>query len=246
MLRWMDEAGVDRAVIVPPIWAGDGNESALEWAALHPGRLAVMGRFDLWDPDRSQLSRWLDQPGMLGIRMSYAPDLGMGWLDVEQMRWFWTEADALGLPIMLLLPGGAPERSAALGELADTFPRVKWIIDHLGLRKPAPGGPASDAFAGFHHILALARHPNVYVKWSALPFYSAAEYPYPDLNPYLRRALAAFGARRTMWGSDLTRLRRLSYGQLAGHARLGMPFLSSEDREQILGKTAATVLGWPV
>src|SRR4051812_45464455 len=73
LLPQMDRIGVDRAVIVPPIWAGDGNESALEWAAQYPTRLAVMGRFDLWSPTaKQQLENWLDQPGMLGIRATFA------------------------------------------------------------------------------------------------------------------------------------------------------------------------------
>ena len=44
-LPLMDEAGIDRAIIVPPTWPGDFNDHALEAAAAHPDRFAVMGRF---------------------------------------------------------------------------------------------------------------------------------------------------------------------------------------------------------
>jgi L-fuconolactonase len=46
LLAEMDKAGVDRVVIVPPSWEGDGNDLAIEAARSHPGRFAVMGRFD--------------------------------------------------------------------------------------------------------------------------------------------------------------------------------------------------------
>ena len=56
MLGEMAAAGVDRAVIVPPTWAGDSNEWALDIAARYPKRFAVVGRFDVRAPDaRGQL-----------------------------------------------------------------------------------------------------------------------------------------------------------------------------------------------
>ena len=39
----MDEAGVDRAVIVPPSWIGDRNDYAFEAVQRYPNRFAVMG-----------------------------------------------------------------------------------------------------------------------------------------------------------------------------------------------------------
>ena len=245
MIALMDDCSVDRAIVVPPIWAGDDNQSALDWAAVHGDRLAVMGRFDLWAPDRDRIHRWLEQPGMLGIRMSYGPERGDSWLDPEAFRWFWTGADRLELPVMLLLQGFRPEQVKAVGDLAAAFPRIKWIIDHLGLRKAPPGSGVQAAFEGHEHLLGLARYPNVCVKWSSLPFYSRAGFPYADLNPYLQRSLDKFGAQRIMWGSDLTRLRHIPYEQLVRHATEGLEFLSAEEREWILGRTAATVLGWP-
>jgi predicted TIM-barrel fold metal-dependent hydrolase len=51
-LAEMDAAGVDRAVIVPPTWAGDSNDWALDLAAQYPKRFAVVGRFDAQAPCR--------------------------------------------------------------------------------------------------------------------------------------------------------------------------------------------------
>ena len=46
----MDEAGVDRAVIVPPDWPGYRNDYGLEAAKRYPNRFAVMGRIPLKNP----------------------------------------------------------------------------------------------------------------------------------------------------------------------------------------------------
>ena len=47
LVALMDEAGVDRVVIVPPSWPGDRNDYGLEAAKRYPNRFAVMGRIPL-------------------------------------------------------------------------------------------------------------------------------------------------------------------------------------------------------
>src|SRR5258708_37082088 len=46
----MDEAGVDRAGVVPPSWPGDRNDYALEAVTRYPRPFAVMGRLPLGKP----------------------------------------------------------------------------------------------------------------------------------------------------------------------------------------------------
>ena len=36
LLGWMDEGGIDRAIIVPPSWEGDRNDLAIAAARAHP------------------------------------------------------------------------------------------------------------------------------------------------------------------------------------------------------------------
>src|SRR5687767_6798150 len=50
VLREMDAAGVQRAVLVPPTWEGERNDVVLEAARLHPDRFAVMGRLNMDAP----------------------------------------------------------------------------------------------------------------------------------------------------------------------------------------------------
>lgn len=72
LLREMNVARVQRAVIVPPMWEGDRNDLALEAARLHPDRFAVMGRIDVRAPEsRGLMKTWRRQPGMYGLRLVF-------------------------------------------------------------------------------------------------------------------------------------------------------------------------------
>ena len=53
----MDQAGVDRVVVVPPSWPGDRNDYALEAAKRYPKRFAVMGRIPLKNPQSGRCCR---------------------------------------------------------------------------------------------------------------------------------------------------------------------------------------------
>src|SRR5579884_1626179 len=232
MLAEMDAAGVDRAVIVPPSWVGENNATALEAAARYPNRFAAMGRFDPRAPDAAeQLEGWLQQPHMLGIRMSFHMRPFSDWLDDGSLDWFWAACERLGIPVMILVPG-IVHRAAPI---AQRHPRLRLIVDHLGVPLQLRG---AEAFAGLDTLLALAACPRLYVKVSSAPNFSNEAYAYRDLDGYLRRLYDAFGAKRLLWGADITRLRG-SYRECLDHVREGLDFLRADDREWLLGRAAA-------
>lgn len=237
LIGMMDRAGVDRAVIVPPSPVGDSNDTALEAAARFPDRFAVMGRFD---PDaagaRERLQTWLEQPGMLGIRMTFYKPHWARWLAPGTVDWFWSDCERLGIPLMALAPGRLDDIAA----LAARYPRLTIILDHLARRSDLRDAAG---FADLDALLALARFPNVALKASALPCYTDEAYPFAGLRPYLQRTFAAFGSDRIMWGSDLTRL-PCTYSECLDHVRRELPFLSDADRARALGGTAAALLHW--
>ena len=76
LLGLMDEAGVDRAVLVPTTWADDnGNELALQAAQTQPDRFAVFGVLPLGAPDSpGRLAAWKTTSGLLGVRTSFHTD----------------------------------------------------------------------------------------------------------------------------------------------------------------------------
>ena len=238
-LAAMDAIGVDRAVIVPPTWIGENNSTALEAAAAHPGRFGVMGRFDLTVPDRAERLRdWLQQPHMLGIRMTFIGAPPASVLDDGSLEWFWSACERHGIPLMLLL-GNMPEKAAPI---AERHPALTIVIDHMALNLTVPPGPAS--WESIDRTVALARFPKVHVKVSSAPNFSTEAYPHHDIEGYLRKLYDAYGARRLFWGADFTRLR----GTYANCLRMfaeDLDFLSAEDRAWITGRGVSAALNWP-
>jgi predicted TIM-barrel fold metal-dependent hydrolase len=238
MIAEMDAAGVDRAVIVPPTWAGENNDWALDVAARYPKQFAVIGRFDARATDaREQLRGWLRQNGMLGVRMSFHVKPFIDWLDDGSLDWFWTECERLALPVSALVPGMAGKLLPVL----ERHPDLKLLIPHMAcpLDTQVP-----ESFAGIEQLLALARYPNVFVMVSSAPCFSNEPYPFRDLYPYLRRIHDVYGARRMSWGADLSRLRG-TYKECLDQFRYELDFLSEDDKEWILGRAIAHALSWP-
>jgi L-fuconolactonase len=67
----MDEAGVDRVVIVPPGWEGGRLDYAQEAVRRFPGRFAIMARVALNDPTAPlRFPALKEQLGVLGIRLA--------------------------------------------------------------------------------------------------------------------------------------------------------------------------------
>jgi L-fuconolactonase len=247
----MDAIGVDRAVVVPPSWADDGsNASAIEWAAEHPDRFAVMGLFEFEVPGAPErLEHWLDQPGMLGIRAGSSSSTSGPWMHPDTFPWFWKIAEERRIPIMIS-PSPSP---SALGPIAERHPDLALIIDHLGISPHWALHPDDDPVADrnffgdrFDEVLAQARYPGVMVKFSSLPLVSKEDFPYRDLYPHLRRAFDAYGPDRIMWGSDYSvlKMNNLGYRECLNHVR-GLDFLTDADRDKILGGTLMRVLNWP-
>lgn len=238
MIAAMDATGIDRAVIVPPTWIGENNATAIEAAQAYPGRFGVMGRFDPLRPDAEEaLATWLQQPHMLGIRMTFRVPPYDTWLDDDTLEGFWAACQRHAIPVMALVPNEAKK----LHRVAERHPGLTLVIDHMAADITKKGAAAFEHIDG---LLALSRFENVSVKTSSAPSMSAEPYPFADIYPYLIRIYEAFGARRMLWGSDITRLSS-TYEECLRHFQQGLDFLTEEDKAWVLGKTAATVLRWP-
>jgi L-fuconolactonase len=237
-LAGMNDAGVDRAVIVPPSWEGERNDLALEAARLHPDRFAVMGRFPMEKLEsRSLVDDWRRQPGMLGMRFTFNTEQQRPWLTDGTTDWLWPAVERTGIPLMMSVSGQLP----AVDRIAERHPGLKIVIDHLGLRSGTKG---ESAFAGLPELLTLARRPNVAVKASALPCYSVEPYPFRDVHGHIRRVYDAFGPRRMFWGTDWTRL-PCSWRQAVTFFTEELPWLAADDRDWIMGRGICEWLGWP-
>ena len=82
------------------------------------------------------------------------------------------------------------------------------------------------------------------MKTSSAPCFSAEPFPFRDIYGHLKRIIEAFGPQRCMWGADFTRLTS-TYPECLEHFKSGLDFLSESDKEWILGRSTAEILGWP-
>ena len=236
LLREMDAAGVQSAILVTPLWEGIRNDLVLAAAQAHPDRFGVMGRLDPLAPaSRGLISTWLRPKGMLGLRLLFRPG-ERPLLSEGQVDWLWPEAEKAGVPIMVFAQHSDMQ---FIDRIAGRCPGLKLVIDHLGLTK----GKDEEAFRDFDKVLALARRPNIAVKVSCLPHYTKDAYPYRALHPYLRRVYDTFGARRMFWGTDFSRL-PCTYRQAVTLFTEEIPWLTTEDKEWIMGRGLCEWLGW--
>src|SRR6266478_8949240 len=161
-LPMMDEAGVDRVVIVPP-GLNDRNDYALEAAKRYPNRFGVMGRIPLQDPKSAALlPTWKQQPGMLGVRLTFNTPAARAWLSDGSADWFWPAAEKAGLAVMFLAVGEVPR----FARIAERHPQLTLIIDHMGLNSSSRTNRITEIPAAIDQAIALAKYPNVSVKFS--------------------------------------------------------------------------------
>src|SRR5688572_2401578 len=133
LVPMMDEAGVDRVVIVPPNLEGTRLDYAQEAVRRYPGRFAIMGRIALDDPQTaSRFPSWKQQLGVVGIRLNIAGEQAR-WLTDGTADWFWPAAEKAGIPVMFLTNG----QTALFGPIAERHPQLVLIIDHMGVASAA-------------------------------------------------------------------------------------------------------------
>lgn len=238
-IKLMDETGIDRVVVVPP-GLNDVNTYALEAAKRHPSRFAVMGRIPLQNPRSAELlPKWKQQPGMLGVRVTFNSPTHIGWLSDGTADWFWPAAEKAGLPVMFLAFG----RVNTFEPIAKRHPGLPLIIDHMGVNTAvAKAGKTEEAIG---HAVALAKYPNVSIKMSNLPNASLEPYPFKDLYPHLKRVFDAYGPQRCHWGTDVTNgMARVNWRQRLTHFTETIDFMSDSDKDWVLGRSIQQKLKW--
>jgi predicted TIM-barrel fold metal-dependent hydrolase len=239
LLKEMAVAGVDAAVIQPPTsWDPNANALAIEAARAHPDRFSILGNFPLDRPEsRGLIDGWKKQPGMLGLRFTFLQEHMKSWPTDGTIDWLWPAAERAGLPVALL----AANFLSKVGEVAERYPRLKLIIDHLGRRSPAETGEG--AWDNLPQMLVLAKHPNVAIKATGAPSYSAQAYPFRDIHDKLKRIFDAFGPARMFWGTDITRM-PCPYRQCVTTFTEELPWLKGRDAELVMGRGICEWIGW--
>lgn len=269
-IAMMDALGIAAAVI-DEFWIGEWlghpgyrlesgafrvTQPTIELAAtLHPRRFTSMLRVDRRDPEVSHIIRLAGQaPHVRAIRI-IAPGMELPEADAfdagHYAGIFQATQDA-GMPLFVF----APRQLDALARYARDFPGLRIVIDHCGMLSEgmrrytdpngAPTGGPQQQLAAFEHVLRMAEHANVGLKWvHAASTFEQPAYPGEGLWPIMRRAIDAFGADRLMWGSDASVAHTgESWGEILFSVR-GDPGLTDTERAAILGGTVRQWLNWP-
>ncbi len=236
LLQLMAANGVDKTVLVHPIHYLWDNRYALHSAGKYPDKFMAVGRVNPEDPEApDHLSQWTEQ-GLHGVRLSPAEDASGDWFTSPLMDPLFARAQTLGVPLLLLT---TPPRLDDLVPLLDRYPELDVVIDHMAhAHEPDTGSET------INRLLGLARYPRVNVKISHTWTVSAQRYPWEDTHAAVEQTYQAFGPRRIMWGTDWpVCLSNTEYDRPLPSVRDEMTFITDEDMEWVLGKTALQL--WP-
>ena len=236
----MDEGGVDAAVIHPPGWDPGSTEMAFKAVRDYPGRFAIMGSLPLdQSASRARITGWRQQPGMLGLRYTFLHDPARQWLADGTIDWLWLEAEKAGVPIAML----ATDSLADIAHIAERHPGLRLTIDHLGGRGGLTTLKDHAAMTHMPQLVALAKYPNVAVKATGAPGYSAEAYPFPTMHTYLQKIYDAFGPQRMFWGTDISKM-PCSWRQCVTMFTEELPWLSEHDKGLVMGDALCAWWGW--
>ena len=228
----------------------------------YPGRFSYLVRVDYRDPDLRAVVRFArDAAHVRALRIS--PGMSRSELAALAGGAFdgvFAAAAEYGLPVFAMVAGNAD----LLVPYLEKFTDLKVILCHCGTPPGArmreavihmEGLPDSREYwnkvgeepidDAFEKVLRLADRPNVALKWAHAPMmFDDPGYPNAGTRPYLRKALAAFGAERVMWASDISaNMTGESWAELLFAIRTN-PDLSDAERALVLGGTARQWLGW--
>ncbi len=169
----------------------------LELADQHAFIKGVVGWVDLCSPGlRSHLSRFSAHPKFRGVRhvVQDEPDDRFPLRD-DFLRGLGMLAE-FGLTFDILI---FPRHLAAACDLVARLPEQRFVLDHIA--KPRIKDGLSTQWAV--DVRRLAAFPNVFCKVSGMVTEADwQQWQQDDFRPYLEVVLEAFGARRTMFGSD--------------------------------------------
>jgi predicted TIM-barrel fold metal-dependent hydrolase len=269
LLAMTEAVGVDRVVLFPvedPDWA---LEVAQEW----PDRFAVVPivrrsaappvpgptalNIDAADVDE-RIEKVAGIPGVVAVRIAVAfwPEELRRLADGHYDRAF-AACERVGVPVFFMISGHTEMTRA----VAESFPKLSIIIDHIGLPQPPMEVRDTPPFARLPALLDLARYPNVAIKMCGAPALSQQEYPFADVKAPIRQIVDAFGAERLMWASDIGRFRgrigwqlrvpgaeqpysgKHTYAESLAFYR-DTDLLSEREKELVLGQSARNWLRW--
>jgi L-fuconolactonase len=209
LLSTLASAGVAGAVLVSLDTADDYVADAVR---THPGTFVGVAVASSVDQGRSSS----DPVAALRQRRAQFPfqALRTSWLGPADhdpadspMLPTWRFLAEEGIPLWSYL---APDQLPLLPGVLARVPELRVVLNHLGftphdMRVDEHGRPRFDDVLGegwLDTVLGLSDHGTVHLMVSGQYALSAEPPPYDDLTGTIRRLVGAYGAERSLWGSD--------------------------------------------
>jgi L-fuconolactonase len=234
LIAAMDASGVAKALMVQRSHVyGYDNSYILDSAARFPDRLKPLCMVDGRVETATTQAQDCLKRGSVGIRfMEPEKGGGLNWLASDHARAAWKAAVEEGRSIRVhLFRWNRAEGLAVIAERLREMPETVLVLDHLSNLDPALG--IDDA------LLSLADHPTTNLMLSMINLKRWAADGI-DAAPVIEQVVAAFGADRVMWGSDVGNTPG-GYGDMTTRAQSACAGLSEPDQQKIFHDTAARV-----
>jgi L-fuconolactonase len=223
LVSQMEAAGIDKALLVQ--YGGCFNNAYLrQCRERFPGRFAALGMVDYDAPDAAeQIRREVEENDLAGLRIPASTTNEAVWATVGE------------LGIMASLSGRVD--GDGVENCIRRFPQVRFRLEHMGFPDLSQSPDAPD----YQRLMGYAAYPNVYLMISGL-YAFGAKHPYPEVTPFVKRAVECFGPEHLMWGSDFPRVCDWETCEMTLALPHTWDFVSEADLEWILGKTALSIL----
>ena len=232
LLELMKANGVAKTVIIQVIHYRYDNSYLAGVLKRYPGTFLGVCRVDPLDPNAPDHLSQLTAQGFRGVRLSPGAGESGDWIRGPLMPPLWQRCEQLRVPMTVLAPIG---RMPDIGALADRYPDLTVVIDHMA---DCP----VDRPAELEKLIALRRHPKLFVKVSHTWSLSKQPYPWLDAQEHVKRLHAAFGPQRLMWATDWPIIESAArYDQALTVVRDDMKFLNADDKAWMLSKTIERV-----
>lgn len=227
---------VAATIVVQAVSSLEESEALLRVAAETPRIAGVVAWVDLTADAASQIAHLRSIAGgekLVGIRHQVQDEEDAQWLLRADVRNGLAAIAQEDLAYDLLVR--ARELPCAY-ETAKRFPQLRFILDHGG--KPPIATGATQAWR--IGVARLATLPNVACKLSGLVTEAAWNRWAPsEILPYAHYLLAAFGARRMLFGSDWpVCLLAATYDDVLSLAARACVDLTAEEREALFSTNA--------
>ncbi len=237
----MKDFGLKYAVLINPRYFGWDNSYISHSLHKYPKLFVAHGLLNPEDPKAPERLRyWVKEHGFQGMRFSPIYHPQSTWLNAKESYPLWKEAEKLRAVFNFYI---LPHQMPMLADMAERFPGVKIVIDHLG----KPDLKLPDPWPEFRKMFALKKFPHVWVSASEPYELSLTkEYPYRDTIPFFKATYEEFGGKQLIWGTGYPRPRwELPMDKELEFVDKFLDFYTPRDRALLLGENALRIWRFP-